>query len=757
MKTSKVLVVAGAVWLGITAAGGYISYRGLLGNNHPWPEVHPEAVPVVEIQERQQRQEAPLLARTATTNTKQILFGDLHVHTTLSVDAYQMSMPYMQGEGLYPVADACDFARYCSAMDFWSINDHAEGLTPDAWNRTKQSIRDCNAVTDPENPDVVAYLGYEWSQAGNSPSNHYGHKNVVLLEQDEDKVPTHPIAAENPDLGPRGFTSPWFLRALSGLNFSDPDYQRYQDYNKYTYDMEQVKPCEDVPYDQLDEGCIPFAATPDRVFELLQQWGGESIVIPHGNTWGLYSPAGTSWDKQLEGEMHDDDRQILLEVFSGHGNSEEYRDWNAVGFDEQGKAYCPETTESFTPGCRQAGLIITARCLVEGNTQAECDSRADVAQQHYVDSGSLNFMTVPGTGIEDWEDSSQCKDCYLPTFRYRPRGSSQYAMAIRNFDDPENPRRFRFGFMASSDNHKAKAGPGYKEYARAINTESGPGLRDKERDLILGKDQAASYSRKFEASLNSKGGVDPQLLLNGSLMLFERQSSFFYTGGLIAAHSEGRRREDIWDAMQKREVYATSGGHTLLWFDHIENGQTNPMGSEVISSENPTFRVTAMGDFKQLPGCPDYTTSTLSPDRVEGLCRGECYNPAQERALITRIDVIRIRPQIYKDEPVAPLIDDVWKSFDCPEDRNGCTVEFTDEDYADSTRDAIYYVRVQEEAKPMVNGGQLNLERDLDGKVVAMNDCDRHKSPGDDCLAMETPKAWSSPIFVGFQAKPIEL
>ena len=143
--------------------------------------------------------------------------------------------------------------------------------------------------------------------------------------------------------------------------------------------------------------------------------------------------------------------------------------------------------------------------------------------------------------------------------------------------------------------------------------------------------------------------------------------------------------------------------------------------------------------------------TALGPERLRYLCRGECYNPSDERRLITRIEVVRVRPQARPGEPVETLIEDPWKRIDCPRDPAGCSVEFNDPDFVAGGRESIYYVRAIEEPSDAVNAGALRCEYDAEGNCVKINPChgDYQTPFDDDCLSPNEERAWSSPIYVG--------
>lgn len=674
----------------------------------------------------------------------QILFGDLHVHTSFSPDGFIMSMPLQGGDGLHPPYDACQFARYCSAVDFWSINDHAEGLTPQRWDATKRAIRECNAESgDPDNPDMVSFLGWEWTQIDSAPTNYYGHKNVIFLDTEEDRVPARAIAAPRQLLAkaPIGKFTQW---AMGMLDF--PNRAFYFSISDYYEKTASVPVCpKGVDTRELPKDCMENAATPAELFEKLSQWGFDNMVVPHGS---MNVPPNASFDMQLNTQQHNPDNQLLFEVYSGHGNSEEFFRGKSVGIDANGNKYCPTATDEFLPCCQRAGTIIRERCVEAGLAADECDRRAQDAQQNYVEAGVSGHLTVPGQKVTDWLNCGQCESCFSPTMNLRPGTTTQYALAISNFDNVENPLRYRFGMIGSSDNHSGRAGNGFKEFARFANTET----RGLQKDI--------PYVPSFE---DTREPIPESIKLSsmaevnlGKLRNTERKSSFYVTGGLVAVHAEGRSRHDIWNSLRQREVYGTSGDRILLWFDMImPDGSIKPMGSEVRTNQTPTFRVSALGALEQLPGCPASAVDALGKGRIQSLCRGECFNPGNNRKVIERIEVIKIRPQAYAGEDVSVLIEDPWRTIECPASEDGCTIEFSDDTFVDSQRDALYYVRALQSPSLAVNGGGLRCEYDEQGQCIAVDPCygDFRTDPADDCLSPVQERAWSSPIFVDV-AKP---
>src|SRR5262244_1267693 len=113
--------------------------------------------------------------------------------------------------------------------------------------------------------------------------------------------------------------------------------------------------------------------------------------------------------------------------------------------------------------------------------------------------------------------------------------------------------------------------------------------------------------------------------------------------------------------------------------------------------EPPVFHVRAVGSFEQDPGCPAETAKAVPRERLERLCGGECYHPSDVRRRITRIEVVRIRPQAFAGEPVDGLIDDPWRIFQCEDRREGCVYTFSDADFPALGRDVLYYARAVEE------------------------------------------------------------
>lgn len=657
------------------------------------------------------RQANVYLEPGAPQGASQILFGDLHTHTNFSVDSYLYSSNMQKGGGVITPGDACDFARYCSALDFWSINDHAESLTPEAWQDTVQAVRSCNAQAgNPHNPDMVSFLGWEWSNNNKAePGSHYGHKNVIFRTWEEGAAPTRPVAAVN-----KNFLTPVpaFLFGLLGVF---DGFSAASDFGWYIKRSRTVPVCpEGVDARELPADCREVALTPTALYRKLDEWGFDSVVIPHGLAWGVTNPLTGDFRTQLS--QHDMRYQKLLEVYSGHGNSEQFADFERIAESDGAKA-CPAGSEQFTPCCQQAGVIARRRCAdPESNV---CDEQVTAAIADFMAKGAPAGRKIfPEATLDDWAGCGQLQNGFQPSSMYVPRLSAQYTLAL-GFDSEGEPQRVKFGLIGSSDGHQARPGNSFKEFDRVGQTDT--------KDLGI-------------------AALTPALVRPDG-----ESGSFYYTGGLVAVHAQGRHRDAIWDALSNRQVYATSGDRMLVWFDLL-NGPSGevPMGSEVVMRGTPRFRVRALGAFEQQPGCPDFAVAALGEERLEELCRGECYRPGgDKRKAITRIEVIRIRPQVSPDERIAPLIEDTWRVFNCPADGQGCTVEFEDPEYDISGRPALYYARVIQQVEPLISGDPFGCTYDEEGNCVARNYCVGESATRDNnCLSEAEPRAWTSPIFL---------
>ena len=742
-NTSIWRMALGLVVTGLIVGGVYFLSMAieLFGEERDPGRITGGALPGVLVQARQAEQQAIAQGMKADTD-KQILFGDLHVHTTNSTDAFLWSLPIYGGEGAHPLADACDFARHCSAIDFWAITDHAEASTPKRWQDAKQSIRACNAVADgAKDPDLASFVGFEWTQVGQTPDGHYGHKNVIFRDLEDTKIAKRPIASggvtvralrtQGKDLVPL---------ALPVLDFSNR--KEYFDIRRFLQNAADTALCDpETPVADLPASCFEVAETPTELFASLDAQGVDPLVIPHGTTWGFYTPTGTTFDKHLKAENHPE-RYRLLEIMSGHGNSEEYRDWRSVALAEDGlTGTCPAPRPDYLPMCWQAGEIIRDRCLETGEDSVTCEARAEAARLNAANSSVAAHLTVPGTKIEEWLDAGQCRDCFLPAFGYRPAGSAQYALALSNFDTDGAPTRFKWGFIASSDNHRARPGTGYKPIDRLRQTEAArvPG-QWRQRLFPKGKPVAETYI------------IDPETVMNLGFAAteMERQASFWTTGGLAAVHSQGRSRDAIFDALERRETYGTSGPRILLWFNTVDG---TPMGGTVRTDTPPVFEVKAVGAHKQKPGCPEDTLDLLGAERVQKLCANECYNPSDERLRISRIEIVRIRPQISPDENVNGLIEDPWMVHECEGAGEGCAFTFSDPAFAQGERMATYYARAIQEPTERINADNLRCTYDEEGNCLKVNMCygDDRVAADDGCTRPVEERAWSSPIFVEYQ------
>ncbi len=591
-----------------------------------------------------------------------IYWGDLHVHTAYSLDAFALGMApgrWVDEAGLY--------ALYCSRLDFYAVADHANIITDtNYWKETIRAAQYFNKLGK-ENPDengdpsIVVFPGWEWTI-----SNFYGHKNVIFKHDDPEKLPPSPIRCRP---GIQGFPS-----AIRNMEF-DSEKGEFTFFQKLLLFFGAV-----YGYVKGDNDTTFVAPTPYELFNQIREYcteagtGCRATVIPHGNAWGIIPTRFTDWDRQLDPRNHDPKLQGIIETYSKHGNSEEYsyfppmwlyfKDGVEVPEEEciiekepdlmqraaervSGESaklemlpectrQCSEPTDSFVPCCFRAGEIVAERCL--NPESAFCLEQIELAKskvqpfpeplsQEVLGKIKPEYRGSPSeTSPSDWGACGQCLDCFQPACNYRNNGSVQKALASAYFDENGNTLHYKFGFIASTDTHTAWSG----------SVKETKGMTEGQMNPRQDKRPALDYPAP------------------------ERVDNFLNPGGLAAILAGHRTQDDLWDSLSKKNVYSTSGARIDVWARAMIDGKVVKMGSEIRSHGNPTFYIKANGAFIEEDDCPyddePLIKTRFNRDEFARICRSQCYRISDKRTPITRIEVVKVlQPMTPKEANMSNL------------------------------------------------------------------------------------------------------
>ncbi len=571
---------------------------------------------------------------------KTALYGDLHVHTSWSADAYVggnrlgPNSAYRFARGEEVELQNGLIAKLETPLDFVALTDHAENFSTHLpctiGGGPEFDTEQCRAMRSGD-MDQQTMLASVFETAGTRP----GPRSPLCDDDLERCLATEKATWLRVQEAANAFDDPGTFSTLIGYEFSSLLENfgmlhrnvvfRGTDVTSHAISSNDVVNQADF-FAQLDEACVEPC---------------EVLTIPHNTNF--------SWGKAF------------------------------ARTDEDGYAYTAEDIE------RRARIDRLFE-ITQQKGNSECQIGVGMADE---DCNFENTWPV----CDDGQDT-QCAS--EPSFL---RNALLTGLAMGS-EQNQNP--FKLGIIASTDTHLSDPG----NTARQI---------------------PAQFSG-LNFSFMVKRALERNHVVIGAL----RKVS---TGGLAGVWAEANTRADIFDALQNRETFGTSGSRIKVRFfagnyaedmgrrdDAVTTAYANgvPMGSDLVNLENPNFWVWASQD----PSAP-------ALDRIQ-VIKGWTENGEEKQKIW---DVACAGDRVPGEDGNCPTTTAGVDIESCALSGTGASElqsTFTDPDFS-ADQIAFYYVRVFENPSCRWTTA-LAIEADVDRPT--------------DVPATVQHRAWSSPIWV---------
>jgi hypothetical protein len=201
--------------------------------------------------------------------------------------------------------------------------------------------------------------------------------------------------------------------------------------------------------------------------------------------------------------------------------------------------------------------------------------------------------------------------------------------------------------------------------------------------LIGSTDSHTGMASAEEDNFHGKFAVDstPENLLKP--IIGDATGSEMSAAGLVAVWSRENTREALFDAISRREVYATTGPRIRVQFSATQGGDGVPMGGELSGAGAPTFVVSALKDPKD-----------ANLDRIQ-IVKGwsNAAGESQEQIFDVALSDGRMVGADGRTPAVGNTVDVTTGTYENSIGAAELSAQWTDPSFDDSLH-AYYYVRV---------------------------------------------------------------